>query len=86
MDGLPLKPTISFSVEISWCPDCVYALPVVKNALKNADKVSYFVYVKVVGMNYSFRKDSRTKLMVIPTLVQWGRPTKLEGKQFAKPD
>lgn len=37
-------------------------------------------------MNCPFRKDARTKLMVIPTLIKWGSPVKLEGEQCAKPD
>lgn len=34
--------------------------------------------------NCSFRKDPKTKLMVIPTLVRWNGPQKLEGEQCEK--
>lgn len=34
--------------------------------------------------NCPFRKDPRTKLMVIPTLIRWKGPQKLEGEKCAK--
>ncbi|KAF2903097.1 hypothetical protein ILUMI_03085 [Ignelater luminosus] len=78
---------------ISWCEDCVRAHPVVEAAVdKIADPKSHFVYVEVgdrstwKDMNCPFRKDSRTKLMVIPTLLRWGNPQRLEGEQCENPD
>lgn len=35
-------------------------------------------------MKCPFRTDSRTKLMVIPTLIRWKSPQKLEGEQCEK--
>lgn len=35
-------------------------------------------------MNCPFRKDPRTKLMVVPTLIKWGTYARLEGEQVAK--
>lgn len=33
-----------------------------------------------------FRTDKRLKLMVIPTLIRWKSPQRLEGEQLANPD
>ncbi|KAK9732313.1 Eukaryotic protein of unknown function (DUF953) [Popillia japonica] len=76
----------------SWCPDCVRAKPVVEDALKYTDENSQFVYVEVGDRSFwkdskcPFRTDKRTKLLVIPTLVRWGHPQKLEGEQCENPD
>jgi hypothetical protein len=37
-------------------------------------------------MNNPFRKDKDTHLMVIPTLVRWKQPQRLEGEQLLKPE
>ncbi|XP_077288874.1 thioredoxin domain-containing protein 17-like [Arctopsyche grandis] len=74
----------------SWCPDCVEADPVIEAALKNASEDVNFVKITVGNRevwkdsNCPFRKDSRTKLMVIPTLIRWKGPQKLEGEKCAK--
>ncbi|XP_044755789.1 thioredoxin domain-containing protein 17-like [Coccinella septempunctata] len=76
----------------SWCPDCIKAEPVVREQLKHADPESVFIYVEVgdrptwKNPQCPFRKDSRTKLMQIPTLVRWGGPQKLAGEQCEKPE
>ncbi|XP_044755169.1 uncharacterized protein LOC123314116 [Coccinella septempunctata] len=66
--------------------------PVVREQLKHADPESVFIYVEVgdrptwKNPQCPFRKDSRTKLMQIPTLVRWGGPQKLAGEQCEKPE
>lgn len=37
-------------------------------------------------MNNSFRKDKDTHLSVIPTLIRWKQPQRLEGDQLLKPE
>uniref|UniRef100_U5EXP8 Thioredoxin domain-containing protein 17 n=1 Tax=Corethrella appendiculata TaxID=1370023 RepID=U5EXP8_9DIPT len=78
---------------VSWCPDCVSAEPHIKNALeKFADKNSHFICVDVgdratwKDMNNPFRKDKDTHLMVIPTLIRYKHPQRLEGEQLEKED
>lgn len=34
--------------------------------------------------NCAFRKDPNTKLNVIPTLIRWKNPQRLEGEQLLK--
>lgn len=71
----------------SWCPDCVEAEPVVRHYLSELDKSIIFVYVDVGDREYwkdkecPFRTDSRSKLMVIPTLIKWKGVQRLEGSQ-----
>ncbi|XP_035773804.1 thioredoxin domain-containing protein 17-like [Anopheles albimanus] len=77
----------------SWCGDCVEAAPFIESAVeKDAPSDSHFIYVDVgdrptwKDMNNSFRKDANTHLSVIPTLIRWKNPQRLEGDQCAKPD
>ncbi|CAH2086120.1 unnamed protein product [Euphydryas editha] len=76
----------------SWCPDCVEAEPVVKAYLSELNKNIIFVYVDVGEREYwkdracPFRTDSRSKLMVIPTLIKWGGVQRLEGSQCGQRD
>ncbi|GJQ83376.1 hypothetical protein Trydic_g18158 [Trypoxylus dichotomus] len=76
----------------SWCPDCVRAKPIIEKALIQADSDSVYVYVEVGDRtfwkdpNCPFRTDKRTKLLVLPTLVRWGQPQRLEGDQCEKED
>lgn len=37
-------------------------------------------------INNSFRKDKDTHLSVIPTLIRWKHPQRLEGDQLLKPE
>ncbi|XP_055640458.1 thioredoxin domain-containing protein 17-like [Toxorhynchites rutilus septentrionalis] len=77
---------------VSWCSDCVEATPFIEEALAKAPEGSHFVYVDVgdrptwKDMNNPFRKDTSTHLSVIPTLVRWKNPQRIEGEQCAKPD
>ncbi|KAF7282603.1 hypothetical protein GWI33_002322 [Rhynchophorus ferrugineus] len=76
----------------SWCPDCVRAWPVVEIESESLPDDSHFVVVEVGDRavwkdpNCPFRKDPRTKLLVIPTLKRWNQPQKLEGDQCEKSD
>ncbi|XP_045445356.1 thioredoxin domain-containing protein 17-like [Melitaea cinxia] len=76
----------------SWCPDCVEAEPIVKAYLSELNKNIIFVYVDVGEREYwkdracPFRTDSRSKLMVIPTLIKWGSVQRLEGSQCGQRD
>nr|CAI5868100.1 unnamed protein product [Callosobruchus analis] len=76
----------------SWCDDCQRAWPVIQKELEKADPESYFIYVQVGDRptwkdpNCPFRKDPRTKLLVLPTLIRWNCPQKLEGEKCEKED
>ncbi|KAF5307661.1 hypothetical protein FQR65_LT06716 [Abscondita terminalis] len=75
---------------LSWCDDCVRAYPVIEEALNKAEENSHFIYVEVGDRptwkdpESSFRKDKRTRLLVLPTLLRWGQPHRLEGEQCEK--
>ncbi|KAF5273982.1 hypothetical protein FQA39_LY01098 [Lamprigera yunnana] len=74
----------------SWCDDCVKAFPIVEKTLTQAGENSHFIYVEVGDRetwkdpDCPFRKDKRTRLLVVPTLVRWGQPQRLEGEQCEK--
>ncbi|CAH2086121.1 unnamed protein product [Euphydryas editha] len=76
----------------SWCIYCQLAEPVVKAYLSELNKNIIFVYVDVGEREYwkdracPFRTDSRSKLMVIPTLIKWGGVQRLEGSQCGQRD
>ncbi|CAD7092940.1 unnamed protein product [Hermetia illucens] len=77
----------------SWCPDCVRAEPVVKEAVaKYASDDAKFVYIDVGDRatwkdpKCPFRTNKNTYLSVIPTLLRWKSPQKLEGPQCENPD
>ncbi|XP_047512417.1 thioredoxin domain-containing protein 17-like [Pieris napi] len=71
----------------SWCPDCEVAEPIVKAFLGELKKNVTFVFVDVGDRDYwkektcPFRLDSRTRLMVIPTIIKWKGVQRLEGSQ-----
>ncbi|XP_066596677.1 thioredoxin domain-containing protein 17-like isoform X2 [Prorops nasuta] len=75
---------------VSWCPDCVEAEPFIEEALKLASENSSFILTEVgdratwKDLNCSFRKDSKTKLKVLPTLAKWGTQKRLEGDDLLK--
>ncbi|XP_035436079.1 thioredoxin domain-containing protein 17 isoform X2 [Spodoptera frugiperda] len=75
---------------LSWCIDCVEAEPVVKAYLNELKKEITFVFVDVGNPETwrnkacPFRTDSRTRLMVIPTIIVWNGVQRLEGSQCAK--
>ncbi|XP_013146264.1 PREDICTED: thioredoxin domain-containing protein 17-like isoform X2 [Papilio polytes] len=76
----------------SWCPDCVEAEPVIKAFLDELKRNVVFAYVDVGDRDYwkdracPFRTDSRTKLLVIPTIIKWKGVQRLEGSQCTKRD
>ncbi|KAJ8918645.1 hypothetical protein NQ315_013151 [Exocentrus adspersus] len=72
----------------SWCDDCQRAKPVIQKELENADPNAHFVYVEVGGkiLIALFRKDPKTKLLVLPTIIKWKCPQRLEGDQCEKPE
>jgi len=78
----------------SWCPDCVVAEPVV-NAVAGSQVAegAAFVYCSVGDRstwkdpNCVFRKDKRTLLTGVPTLLRMDRPaSRLVEAQCAKKD
>ncbi|XP_058467905.1 thioredoxin domain-containing protein 17-like [Malaya genurostris] len=77
---------------LSWCSDCVEASPFIETALKHAPATAHFIYVDVgdrqawKDMQNPFRKNVDTHLSVIPTLIRWRHPQRLEGEQCTKPD
>lgn len=61
----------------SWCPDCVDAQPVVDGVVDSSIAKEYaFIYCSVGGRDFwkdpncEFRKDKRTLLKSIPTLLK----------------
>lgn len=75
---------------ISWCPDCNVAWPVVEAAM--ADVQGDFVTVDVGDRAFwkdtknPFRTDKTVHLSVIPALLRWQQPQRLDGEQLLKPD
>ncbi|XP_038215870.1 thioredoxin domain-containing protein 17-like [Zerene cesonia] len=74
----------------SWCPDCEIAEPIVQAFLNEVKKDFIFAYVDVGDREYwrnpecPFRTDTRTRLMVIPTIIKWKGVQRLEGSQCNK--
>ncbi|XP_037039845.1 thioredoxin domain-containing protein 17 [Bradysia coprophila] len=72
---------------LSWCSYCVKAEPVVYECLKYSDEESFFIHVDVgdrefwKDSNCPFRKDPRTHLVYLPTLLRWKSPQRLDGEQ-----
>ncbi|XP_070509018.1 thioredoxin domain-containing protein 17-like [Chironomus tepperi] len=76
----------------SWCPDCNDADPFIDDALKQFGDNTVFIFVDVgdrttwKDMKNPFRLDKDTHLSVIPTLIRWKNPQRLEGEQLCKPE
>ncbi|XP_055640877.1 thioredoxin domain-containing protein 17 [Toxorhynchites rutilus septentrionalis] len=75
----------------SWCPYCVKAAPVVDEALKLAPETSHFITVEIdrpfwKDLNNPFRKDPRTNLVFLPTLLRWRSPQRLDGERVSNQD
>lgn len=74
----------------SWCPDCVKAEPVIEKALACASPDAVFVHVEVGSrptwkdQKNPFRTDPNLELKVVPTLIRYGTPMRLEEDQCAK--
>lgn len=76
----------------SWCPYCETAEPIINESLKVASESSHFVVVSVGDKEYwrnidcPFRKDPNTSLVMVPTLIRWKSPQRLEGKKCSNKD
>lgn len=76
----------------SWCPTCNVAWPLVQNEVPKLPDDSHFVVVEVGDRPTwkdtlcPFRTDPKTKLLVVPTLVRWDTPQRLEGSHLEKPE
>ncbi|XP_046965352.1 thioredoxin domain-containing protein 17-like [Vanessa cardui] len=76
----------------SWCPDCAVAEPMVRAFLNELNKNIIFVFVDVGDREYwkdracPFRTDTRSKLLVIPTIIKWKGVQRLEGSQCGQRD
>ncbi|KAG5669020.1 hypothetical protein PVAND_016922 [Polypedilum vanderplanki] len=76
----------------SWCPDCNEAEGFVNDAIEKYADNTVFVSVDVGNretwkdLKNPFRTDKDTNLMVIPTLIRWKNPQRLEGDQLCKPE
>ncbi|CAO1403742.1 unnamed protein product [Diamesa serratosioi] len=77
---------------VSWCSDCNDAEPFIKESIEKFENRSNIIIVDVgdrptwKDTNNGFRKDPNTRLMVIPTLIRWKQPQRLEGEQLLKPE
>lgn len=75
---------------MSWCPDCVEAEPIIADAMKQFADDSVLIHVDVgdraawKDIKNPFRLDKDTNLSVIPTLIRWKKPQRLEGDQLLK--
>ncbi|CAO1404437.1 unnamed protein product [Diamesa tonsa] len=75
---------------VSWCSDCNDAEPFIKESIEKFGSSTNVIIVDVGNRptwkdkNCAFRKDPNTKLMVIPTLIRWKQPQRLEGEQLLK--
>uniref|UniRef100_A0A2M4C3G1 Thioredoxin domain-containing protein 17 n=1 Tax=Anopheles marajoara TaxID=58244 RepID=A0A2M4C3G1_9DIPT len=75
----------------SWCPYCVQAAPVIAKALETAPEKSHFITVEIErpfwkDQNCPYRKDPRTHLVFLPTLLRWRSPQRLDGSQCSNAD
>ncbi|KAL1396684.1 hypothetical protein pipiens_010351 [Culex pipiens pipiens] len=77
----------------SWCPYCVKAAPVVEEALNSgvAAENSHFIAVEIdrpfwKDLNNPYRKDPRTNLVFLPTLLRWKSPQRLDGERVSSKD
>ncbi|CAG9815984.1 unnamed protein product [Phaedon cochleariae] len=76
----------------TFCTYCKRAWPVIDEELEKSDPQSHFVKVAVGDKptwkdpECGFRKDPKTKVRVLPTIVRWGGPQRLEGEQCDKAD
>lgn len=70
----------------------VRAEPVIQEALQYAGENSHFIHVEVgdrpywKDLNCPFRKDPRTHLVFLPTLLRWKSPQRLDGERACQPD
>ena len=61
----------------SWCPDCVAALPLIYDVLKDAHRDGFAILEVDVNrseyrqQSYVFRKDPRFKIRCVPQLCKW---------------
>ncbi|XP_055839121.1 thioredoxin domain-containing protein 17 [Episyrphus balteatus] len=75
----------------SWCPYCVKAEPVITEAVEKSAEKSHFVHVEIdrpfwKDLNCPFRKDPRTHLIFLPTLLRWKSPQRLDGERCSNAD
>uniref|UniRef100_A0A0K8TNN5 Thioredoxin domain-containing protein 17 n=1 Tax=Tabanus bromius TaxID=304241 RepID=A0A0K8TNN5_TABBR len=93
--GTPIHVLFSGGKEengLSWCPYCVKAEPVIQEALTHAPEKSHFIHVDVgeraywKDKNCPFRKDPRTHLVFLPTLLRWKSPQRLDGERCSSKD
>ena len=68
----------------------ILAEPFIKESIEKFGTATNVIIVDVgdrptwKNPNNAFRKDPNTKLMVIPTLIRWKQPQRLEGEQLLK--
>ncbi|XP_019878132.1 thioredoxin domain-containing protein 17-like [Aethina tumida] len=69
----------------SWCDDCNKATSIIHELEELCDPESFLIIVQVGDhltwndMDNPFRKDPRTQLIVLPTIIRWKLKKKLEG-------
>jgi len=75
----------------SWCPYCNQAFPVINKVVEAAPEDSHFITVEIdrpfwKTLDNPFRKDPRTHLVFLPTLLRWKGAQRLDGSQAANED
>lgn len=76
----------------SWCPYCNRAKPVIEKVVEaSAPEDSHFVVCEIEkpfwrNQENPFRKDTRTHLVFLPTLMRWKSAQRLDGAQAANED
>lgn len=76
----------------SWCPYCKTAEPIIDESLGVASESSHFISVSIgdkknwKNVDCPFRKDPDTFLVMVPTLIRWKSPQRLEGSKCSNKD
>jgi len=75
----------------SWCPYCNQAYPVISKQVETAPEDSHFIICEIdrpfwKTLENPFRKDPRTHLVFLPTLLRWKGAQRLDGSQAANED
>lgn len=76
----------------SWCPYCKIAEPVIDDSLDAASESSHFIVASIGNkkkwrdIDCPFRKDPDTFLVMVPTLIRWKSPQRLEGTKCSNRD
>ncbi|KAJ3274417.1 Thioredoxin domain-containing protein 17 [Terramyces sp. JEL0728] len=78
---------------VSWCPDCVKAMPLIRQTLET--KLPNAVLLEVAAgdrptyrtmENHPYKTDSELQLKYVPTLFEYGNGRAIAGKKLEDSD